>query len=191
MEKWKRKKVVHSNMSDMYEFYKSNYKNPVSKSEFIKVCLFFNRALANKIITESFEFRMPYRLGKLRIKTGKQKLKIKDGKLDTKKMPIDWNTTKSVWREMYPGLSWDKNWNILSSELKEIPNKKLVFHTNEHNNGYINRWYWDRTVANVKNYTAYVFKPVKGGIMDDEYYCGKRGLAAWIKNDERTNEYFE
>lgn len=88
-------------------------------------------------------------------------------------------------------MSWDKGWNVVSDELKAIPDKKLIVHVNDHSNGYFNRWYWDKRLTNIKNQTAYSFSPVKGGVSKDGYYLGRRGLAQWTKDDERTNEYFE
>lgn len=190
-DKWGRRNSVDNNMNDMWLYYKENYNKPVDKTTFVQVCYLLNKKIANSIITESFEFKMPFRLGKLRIKTNKQKIIIKDGKLDPNKMPINWVATKELWRSLYPELSWDKSWNILSDELTNIPNKQLVFHENDHSNGYINRWYWDKSLANTKNHTGYIFKPVKGGIVNGKYHYGKRGLAAWIKDDEKNNEYYE
>ncbi len=190
-KKWSRKLKVDSSITDMWNFYKLNQKNPVDKKTYVNICYTINKLLAHAIITESFELKLPYRLGKIGIRTNKQKIYIKDGKLDVSKMPINWVATKAMWRDLYPELSWDKSWDVLSDELKNIPDKKLVIHTNEHNNGYINRWKWDKRLVNIPNNTAYNFKPVKGGFIDEKYYYGKRGLAAWVKNDERTNEYYE
>lgn len=181
--KWTRRKIVHSNMGDMWDFYRESNSKPVDKHTYVDVCYAFNKGIADSIIRESFEFKLPFKLGKLRIRSTKQKIHIKDGKINTQKMPIDWNESKKMWREEYPGKTMEEIYNI--------PDKKLVVHVNEHNNGYINRWYWDKTLSNVVNSMAYSFKPVKGGVMNEEIYFGKRGLAAWIKDDERTNEYFE
>ncbi len=155
---------------------------PVDRKMYVDVCHELNKRISTKIIKESFDFRIPFRLGFLRIKSQKQKIFIKDGRIDSKKMSINWNETVKMWKEDWP----DKT----MAEIKQIPNKKLVYHTNEHSNGYIMKWYWDRRLAKVKNITVYTFRPVKGNVYDEEYYTGKVGLAKWIKSDERNNEYY-
>ena len=59
----------------------------------------FNNRLADALIVDALEFRMPYRLGKLRIKKYKQKIKIKEnGEIDKKNMPVDWKKTNDLWK---------------------------------------------------------------------------------------------
>jgi hypothetical protein len=173
------------NYDDIYDHYKSKYDPKMNKILFKRLCGDFNLMLNNDIVTKSFEFKLPYRLGSVRIRTNRQKIAFKDdGKLDTKKMSIDWGGSWKMWREIYP----DKTYK----EIMETPNKKILMHTNEHSNGYIMRWLWDKRLSNTRNQLVYIFRPVKGGYKENEdIYFGKRGLSSWIKNDERTNEYFE
>lgn len=174
---------------DIYSYYKETNKRSVDYKTFKKLCVDFNKRLSHKIITESLEFKMPYRAGNLRIQSKKRSIKFRDGKVDTVAMGIDWPSSHKMWREMYP----DKTYK----EIMAIPHKKVLVYTNDHSNGYVMRWFWDRRLSNMKNQSAYVFKPVKGRqdkeyyIDEDALYFGRRGLAAWIKSDERTNEYFE
>jgi len=178
------------NMQDVYAYYKKKFPKKMDYKKFKQLCVLFNTMLSNKIITESFEFKMPYRSGNLRVKSKKRPIKFRDGKVDTIAMGIDWPSSHKMWREMYP----DKTYK----EIMAIPHKKVLVYTNDHSNGYVMSWFWDKRLSNMKNQSAYMFKPVKGR-QDKEYYLeeneplyfGKRGLAAWIKSDERTNEYFE
>lgn len=180
----KKKREITAGLYDAYKMYKKQVgRNGINRDKYSKICQEFNKRISDKLITESFEFRMPYRLGFLRIKAIKQKVVIKDGKIDTKRMPIDWVACWEHWHQVYP----DKT----DEEIKQIPDKKLIVYTNEHTDGYIMRWYWDRRQSNVRNYTAYVFRPVKGGITNDGYFYGRRGLSAWIKSDEKTNYYYQ
>ncbi len=182
MESGKHRIRIDGGLWDAWKMYKAEKIKPkVDRKLYVDICKSFNLKVSDKIVTESFEFRMPYRLGFIRIKANEQKIVFKDGKLDTSKMPIDWKSTWNVWREDYPDLT-DK-------EIRTVPGKKLVVHINEHSNGYVMRWYWDRRVSNVKNQSGYMFAPVKGG-EKDEYHYGRRGLAKWIKSDDRTNEYY-
>lgn len=180
---YERKIKLTGGLQAAYKRYKTvSGTKTISREMYTGICQDFNKALSNKIITESFEYKIPYGLGHLRIKSSQQKIRIKDGKIQTCKMAIDWNSTKKLWREMYPGKT--------SQELKEIPNKKILVHTNEHTDGKIMRWYWDRRISNFKNQTVYKFKPVKGGEIDNNY-TGRLGLSAWINSDDMNNEYYE
>lgn len=181
---YEREIKITGGLWDAYKFYKKKY--PESTRElrsYVDMCHLFNKKISNSIIKNSTEFRLFNRLGLLRIKAFKLTLKFKeDGRLDTRKNAVDWPKTKQLWHDMYP----DKT----DEEIKAIPNKKVVIFLNEHSNGYTMKWYWDKRVCNFKNQTVYSFKPVKGGITKDGYYYGRRGLSWWIKNDEKTNEYY-
>lgn len=177
-----RKKTV--GIYDAYAEYKKKVgRNNISRILYSEICQEFNKRISNKMITESFEFRLPFRLGFLRVKAIKQRVIIKDGKIDTTHMPVDWPACWEYWHQIYP----DKT----REEIKKIPNKRLIVHTNEHTDGYLMRWYWDRRQSNVKNHTAYIYKAVKGGVTEDGYYYGRRGLSKWIKSEEKTNYYYE
>lgn len=172
------------NYKDIYKFYKEKYEPKMNEDSFKELCYEFNRIIANKIITKSFEFKLPFRLGSLRIKSEKQSIELINGKVNTKKMAIDWGASHKMWKDMYP----DKTYR----EIMDIPNKKVLVHTNEHSNGYIMSWQWDKRLSNTKNQSLYFFRPVKGKYdKDRDIYFGRRGLSAWIKNYDRTNEYFE
>lgn len=178
------------NMDDVYDYYVSKYGRVINRKRFKSLCEAFNIRVNDAIVTKSLEFKYPFGMGTLRVKTTKHKISItEDGKIDTVKMAIDWPNSRKMWKEQWPDLTM--------AEIADIPDKKLLVYTNEHSNGYIMRWYWDKRLSSVKNQMAYIFKPVKG-VQDSNYYngdnvfyYGRRGLSHWIKNDERTNEYYE
>lgn len=179
-----RKVKVDGGLWKAYQRYKQDKIAPVvDRTTYTKICKEFNKALSHKIITESFEYKIPFGLGYLRIKASRQKIRVKDGKVQTHKMAINWNETWNLWNRLYP--------NKTRSDIKNIPDKKLVVHINEHTDGYIMRWYWDKRVSNFKNQTVYQFRPVKGGKSSDNIYTGRLGLSAWINSDDRNNEYYE
>lgn len=179
-------KIDHRSIS-IDKYYRNNYKSVSNYKTRVKIREEFFKRISHAMITESFEFKLPYALGSLSIRTNKFEYKIEDGKIINKRNMVDWVSTKKMWAEIYPGKT--------SSELKEIPNKKLVLFVNEHSNGYMMGFYWDKFHCNVKNQSRYSFKPVKGKQEHEYYddpdclYYGKRGLARWVKSDERTNEY--
>lgn len=183
-ESYERKATVTGGLWDAYKFYKKN--NPgitITRKQYVEACKLFNKKISDSIIRESTEFRIFFGIGFIRIRTFKQNVKFtKDGKLDTRKNKIDWFKTKQLWAKIYPGKT--------PTELKGIPNKKLVIHLNEHTNGYVMRWFWDRRTCAFENRASYVFKPVKGGITPEGYYYGRLGLVQWIKNEDRHNDYY-
>lgn len=190
---YKREYKITGGIPDIYEFYKKNKifsgDDFVDKKLFVDIIHTFNKRVSDKIIRESFEFKIPFGLGYLRIKSNKLKYVIEDGKLLTHKSCPDWNKTVRYWKEKYKNLSWE--------EIKEIPNKKILVHTNEHSDGMVMRWYWDKRLCNIKNQTAYKFKPVKG-VQNKGYYkednsifYGRLGLANWIKDPRKNNEYYK
>jgi len=182
-KKYVRKVRITGSLMSAYKFYRLKYpKSVINRRMFMILCMEFNKRVSDKMIRESLEFRVFHKLGFIRVRANKLTIRIKNGRIDTKKHAVDWAKTKEMWKEMY------KTDDI--STLKDVHNKKVVIHTNEHTNGYIMKWYWDRRYCNVTNIRMYAFKPVKGGVTPDGYYYGRRGLAAWISNEERTNEYY-
>lgn len=176
----RRIKVTHS-IKDTFKFYKKNYNNPVDAKKYKDIAYDLNKAISDMIIRESFEYRIPHGLGFLRIKKKKLKFKLYNGKIDINKNIIDWKSTWNYWEKIFPGKT--------RTEIKKIPGKKVFFQTNEHTNGEVMRWYWDKRISRVKNVLSYSFKPVKGGIFDEEY-TGRLGLSKWINSIERENEYY-
>lgn len=176
----RRIKIDHT-VSDIYKAYRKSVKKPMSEEKFKLIAYEFNRRLCDLIITKSFEYRIPYGLGFLRIKKKKIKFKLYEDGLDVNKNIIDWKATWDYWYTQYPGLG--------QAEIKKIPGKKVFFQTNDHTNGEVMRWYWDKRIASVKNVLVYSFKPVKGGYMNG-FHVGRLGLSKWINSDERENEYY-
>lgn len=176
----RRIKVTHT-IRNSYKFYKKNYENPVSERKYKDIAYDINKVISDLIIRDSFEYRLPYGLGFLRIKKKKQKFKLYNGKIDVNKNIIDWKATWDYWEQLYKGKTRE--------EIKKIPGKKVFFQSNEHTNGEIMRWYWDKRTSRVTNILSYSFKTVKGGIQDG-YYTGRLGLNRWINSSERENEYY-
>lgn len=179
---YERKYKVTKSTVDLYKFYKNKLGEEAIKEDlFKKIYYDLNKSISNLIIKESLEYKLPYRLGYLRIKKTKLKLKLREGHIDLNKNLIDWDSTWKYWLDKYPGLT--------RKDIKKIPNKKCIFHMNEHTDGDIMSWFWDKYYSNAKNNTVYKFQPVKGGIIE-KYYLGRLGLGAWIKSEEKTNDYY-
>jgi len=171
---------VTATLQDAFKTYKSLYPEITDKTKYLAIAYDINRAISDMIITKSLEYRLPERIGFLRIKKNKQKLKLVNGKISPKKNVIDWENTWKYWKEIYP----DKTWK----EIKKFKGKQVLFQTNPHTDGEIMRWYW-RKGSGVKNSTVYIFDVVKGGIFDN-CHVGRLGLASWIKSDDKDNDYY-
>lgn len=139
-------------MAEFYKFYKENYvpkKNSVydvSESKYRAILSDFNQIVAEKLVKENLEFDMPCRLGVLALRKYKKKpKKNKDGKYDYR-LPVDWKSTKKLWRD----------------DPEAYKERKLVKYLNRNTNGYIFRIIYYKKKANYKNHSVYSFKPVRG-----------------------------
>lgn len=166
---------ITAGLWDAYKEFKKEYRlvYKCPRNQYVDICHTINKRLSEKIIKESFEFRMPYRLGTLSIRKSKVRVMVKNGRLQRNRMVIDWGKTWKLWYEENPGKT--------RKEIHAIPGKTIIFNMNEHSNGYVMGWFWDKTMCIVKNKTLYNFKPVK---------YNRLNLAAWIKSDEKENDYF-
>ncbi len=143
------KKVDKSaTLKNAYKTYEDFYN--VGYKKYRSICEDFNKLIMDNILLKSHEFKMPYRLGTLRIK----KKKMNYSQKNKNKLKIDWKATRE--------------------------NKKVIYHLNDHTNGFNYRWYWLKREAVVKNKSVYSFQATR---------TNKRRLAALLKNNEV--DYFE
>ena len=161
------KHKTHFGIRDAYMYYKDTSDTPIDYNIFTSICKDFYKELAKMLIFNTFEFRIPYRLGRLRIRKYKPKLKINpDGSLDKSKLFVDFGSTNKLWLE--------------NEEAKK--NKKLVYHLNDHSNGYQHRWFWEKRTTNIPNHSAYCFLPSR---------LNKRTLAKALKDEDTDIDFFE
>jgi len=118
----------------------------------------FNKELVKTLLYDSAEVKFPCNLGSLRVR--KRKINLKK----PNKLSPDWKATKDLWEE--------------NEEAKL--NKQLVYHLNDHRNGYKYKLYWDKSIARVKNKTVYYFKPARDL---------SRELAYILKNEFEIDYY--
>lgn len=139
-------------VSDIFKYYKDINVNTVSNQSLFTSILkyYFNKVMID-VIENNQELKLAGRLGYIRIRSINVIPKFDDnGKLLRNSIPIDWKATFNYWEEIYP----DKT----AEEIKSIPNKKLIYHLNEHTDGRLLGWYWDKITCNVKNQTYYKLK---------------------------------
>jgi hypothetical protein len=125
------------------DFYGVGYK------KYRAICESFNKEVIDKILIEAKEFKLPYRLGSLRIL--KKEMNFSSAK---NKLKIDWQETNK--------------------------HKKVIYHLNDHTDGFNYRWFWSKIKAIVKNKTIYSFQATR---------TNKRRLAGLLKT--KQVDYFE
>ncbi len=149
----KKKVKADYGTADIYKFYLKHTKKPVDKKTFGQVLKEYNTEILRLIIFDGLDYTLGARLGALRIRKFDNSLRLnKDGEIANKLKP-DWGRTRAKWAELYPGKS--------AEEIKLIPNKPVIKHLNEHSDGYVFKWYWDKVTSNVVNQSVYKFEPVR------------------------------
>lgn len=161
-----RKIKVDCGREELYNLYKTVVDKPVSKSTHSSVLNSFNKELSKAIMEDAFEYLLPFRLGSLRIRKYKAQYKIDEetGKI-IGNLPVNWKATNEL---------WSKN-----PEAKE--NKKRVYHTNEHSDGYQYKWNFSNYRSNCINKSAYCFVPSR---------TNKRALASLIKDEDFRGNFY-
>ena len=98
------------------DFYDVGYK------KYRAVCEDFNKKIIEDILMKAKEFKMPYRLGTLRIKKKKMNYSKKN------KLKINWVETNK--------------------------HKKVIYHLNDHTDGFNYRWFWSKISTKYFRYTT-------------------------------------
>jgi len=138
------------NSYTIYKKYCEDTGNPrkLSKKQYSGILKEFFKKIIDSMIMQAVEFTFPHRLGNLRIKKTKIKIKLDNkGNLDKSRLAPDWGACRKLWAKEYPGKSL--------KEIKEIKDKPMIYHTNRHTDGYRHKWHWDKTTCLVKNNSAY------------------------------------
>lgn len=145
--------------------YKEHYKK-LYKKKSLKLNVFsfivknFNKRIVDKIVDDAYDFVLPYKLGKLRIRKVKLDFKLDStGKIDRNHKKIDWYKTWILRFRKYPG----KTKKEINELLKDTPikDRPVVLFYNEHTAQYYAKWYWDKTTATVPNISVYNFVPTR------------------------------
>jgi len=133
---------------DLFDFYKVYANKPVDRFTYSKIITeFFDEAMF-LLIEEAVELIIPGRLGGIVVKSKPYKIKLnEDGEVDKSHLMPDWKKTLALWKKQYP--------DVDPSEYKNIKNKKLIYHLNEHTNKRRLLWFWDKTTCNVKYQSYY------------------------------------
>ena len=160
-------------LKELYKNYKSKSKNPVEYSKYAEFLKEYNERIMYSLIYDSLEYRMPYKLGFLRLQKRQMTPYMKDGKLCKKSLAPDWERTKNYWKELYPDMTFE--------EMKDIPNKKVLFHHNDHTDGYSARFNWDKKISTTKNQSQYMFRVTRTIKKELAKYIKEVGIIDYFK----------
>lgn len=163
------KYIIDFGIEDIYKSYvkdrEEKGRDIIPMPVFRKILKHHNKEVVKNIVEFSDEFRMPYRLGYLRIRKFKQRLKLDpDGNLKTRHLQPDWQATNALWAK--------------NKEAEK--EKKIIWHTNVHTRGFYYKWYWDKRVCNIKNSTVYSV------VMSRQ---NKRAISQAIKQNKKLDYY--
>ena len=123
---------------DAYMLYKASTEFSVSKKEYTNIVKEFV-ILLYELLMDSYPIKMPFKLGKLKIKS--KLISFKPNANGNIIAPVNWKATKKLWEE-YP-------------EEKEKNTK--VYYTNEHSEYKSYRVSWTKPKGAVKNSSFYHF----------------------------------
>ena len=137
---------------DVYKYYKSSHKNPVSSELHRKILYDFHSNIFHRLIYEGESIRLFSNIGTVRIRKTKRKIKFdKDGKIERKYMNIDWLKSKILWSTKYPDLTHDEIMKIAPKE------RGMVYNTNDHTSRCVFKFYWDKSTVKLPNKSFYSF----------------------------------
>jgi hypothetical protein len=174
MEKKERgpKKIqVGCSRPDMYKAYIKRNKDKgerfdITYGKYAKVLNKYNKGIVHLILHTAMEYIIPYNLGTIRIRKYKPNvLDYKTNELRKGHLAPDWHTTLELWGE--------------NPKAKE--EKKIVFHINDHTDGYRYRWYFRNYRSTCPNRTAYSFQASR---------TNKRKLAALLLDEDFEGDFY-
>lgn len=134
--KRKKRSITLKNIYYKYD-YRYNPKHPYycSQRTYVDISKDFYKILSSLIIEEGFSFKIPSRLGEIRI------VKFRS----EKKRHINWKLTNEYFGE------WNKN---------NPHDRKRIYHTNSHTDGYAARFHWKKSTY-LKHQTLYNFEAIR------------------------------
>lgn len=155
---------------EMYNSYKKHRKlKPyVTREDFFKIVATFNREVIKLILYKNYSFNIPFGLGSLKVVKKKKNGYILDdeGNVIEKDLVIDRRRTWQLWK----------------NNPKAREDKKYVYHLNEHTDGYVYRFFWDRKGVSVQNITSYKFNTIR---------ANKRWLYSILTDEDLEVDFFE
>ncbi len=158
--------------NSFYNYYIKNAKETiVSRSVYNNFLKELLQAFSTSIVEIGLELKIN-KIGKIRIKSNNLNILNKEGKV-TKALKVNWKATWDYWQNKYPGLT--------RQEITELPDKRVLYHDNEHTNYEFYSHYWDNLSIPLKFKSFYSFKPSR------QY---SRLIAKIVKDPNRKTFYY-
>lgn len=113
------------NIRSGYKHYKATKEVATDEKNYVKINNMLNKFIIDKVF-EGYDVILPARMGILNIVGTKKEIEFdEDG---NPKLPPDWKKTKELWEN--------------NPEAKK--NRKRMFHTNEHTDGIVYKFFWSK-----------------------------------------------
>lgn len=123
------------------------------------ICKRFNKGVLTLIIEKGIKFKMPYKLGFIRIKPFKLRKFDEDGELIKANIRVDYGETIKYYQK-----KWHTGWKETQALMKEkrLSGEKIeyLYHFNNHTKQYNHRWLWEKPYP-LLNKSFFLFKTVK------------------------------
>lgn len=128
---------------DFFNHYKeiTNIESQVKREPYYKILDLYLRYLSI-LLLKGNRIKLPYALGSMAF-VGKKSNATIDEEGNVKGVPVDWGETKKLWLR-----------NPVAKE-----NKELLYHLNDHTNGYVYKLRWSYKKAKGKFKMMYIFNP--------------------------------
>lgn len=140
-----------------YDSYRKNDPNTSIKVEvYIEIVLGFILFIMQKILSGR-QVMLPANMGTMYIVGKKPKTWVDDTN-DLRGLAVNWEATKEYWRN--------------NEEARKA--KKVIYHFNEHTNGYRYKFHWVKQGMTVRNKFHYYFRAMRNN---------KRGMTKQLKNN--------
>ena len=133
-------KVSKLFLGDTYKSYKEKYEEPISKKDYVDLNSLYNKFLLGKVLQGEI-VTLPANIGDLAIIGKKRKITF-DENGEIKGVGVDWVKTKAL-RER--------------SETARLERKR-VFYTNSHSDGFVYKYLWTKKGYLIENKNLYSLK---------------------------------
>lgn len=133
-------------MMDYFWDYRKRYKNyNISRELYPKILRSINEKIFKEIVNKPYDFRIPKRLGYIKIRKYYPEFSVVGNKVVKNKMMIDFPATFRLWE----------------SDPDAYEKKILLYYENDHSDGFVFKIKYDKRHSFYKNRSVYMFAPTR------------------------------
>jgi len=141
-------------IDNYYDWYCATVSDPLPKEVFRGVFRAYIERIMVEVIYNSFEFNIGQRMGSIRVRDKDYDIVLdENGNVDKTRLAPNWGKTLKKWKVIYK--------DIPPAEWKNIPNKPMIYHENDHTDQTIKQWFWDKLTCNLQNQGWYKFNATR------------------------------